>query len=174
MVAASHRTIFIIRPFVFSATVRPESNNSSPRRPRARSLALPSLFARFPFAADPSLSPAICFLSLAAPPLFVCPFFFLLRSFSSRLPSRSASRSIPMRRRNTYVPYALSSIPRLVFPRPPPPSFVPLSRTSPSSVRLGVSDVPVPLSFLLASARHRSRQRQKQGKRTRQEWERAR
>lgn len=37
MVAASHSTIFIIRPFVFSATVRPESNNSAPRRPRTSS-----------------------------------------------------------------------------------------------------------------------------------------
>lgn len=35
VVAASHGTIFIIRPFVFSATARPESNNSAPRTPRA-------------------------------------------------------------------------------------------------------------------------------------------
>lgn len=41
-VAASHRSIFIIRPFVFPATARPESNNTaSPRRPRSL-LSLPS------------------------------------------------------------------------------------------------------------------------------------
>lgn len=43
-VAASHRSIFIIRPFVFPATARPESNNTaSPRRPRSL-LSLPSPF----------------------------------------------------------------------------------------------------------------------------------
>lgn len=61
--AASHRVIFIIRPFVFSAAARPESNNSARRRPRER----------FSFSKFLSLSRS--FLCALSSPVFLLPFF---------------------------------------------------------------------------------------------------
>lgn len=71
--AASHRVIFIIRPFVFAAAARPESNNSARRRPRER------------FSFSKSLSPSLLSLPVR---------FLLCRSQSSsysRPPPRSTS-----------------------------------------------------------------------------------
>ena len=109
--AASHRTIFIIRPFVFSATVRPESNNSSPRRPREsqererereRELCLLSAAPCFPFAADLRFSPAICFLSPRGSSLLLFLYsLFPLLSFCLRTFVLSA-RSI-LTRCNIYI-----------------------------------------------------------------------
>lgn len=71
--AASHGSIFIIRPFVFSATVRPESNNSVSAK-----------------AAKPRSSPSFS-LSFAAPPPSRASIRHL--PFSDFLPSSSLAHS---------------------------------------------------------------------------------
>lgn len=66
--AASHGVIFIIRPFVFSAAARPESNNSARRRPRER-FSFPKFLSPFLFLA------LTISLSLSSP-VFLLSFFY--------------------------------------------------------------------------------------------------
>lgn len=79
--AASHEVIFIIRPFVFSAAARPESNNSARRRPRER----------FSFSKSLS-SPSPPLLSYAHPPSTFSDLRFSLLDCLSSSPRRLSLR----------------------------------------------------------------------------------
>lgn len=96
--AASHRVIFIIRPFVFSAAARLESNNSARPPPRERF---------FSFSKSLSLSRSLSFIASFPPPLLFP---------SSRLPPLFASTFSDLRLSLTAYPLSCLSCGTHEFP----------------------------------------------------------
>lgn len=97
--AASHGVIFIIRPFVFSATARPESNNSARRRPRERFSFSKSLSFSLLSHRQSSSYPSSITISLPFASIFsdLLPFFLSLVDYLSSLPPLpSTPTSLPV------------------------------------------------------------------------------